>query len=556
MVTEGEKYHGGIVIPSHREGIEGIVRTLTRCAIWVEQLEDKTRWAIFVVINQSTSAWDDVSQSNQATCELLTQLVSGGVISLPHVHPQVAENIAKFWRERARVDIFMIDAFTEGYAPEICTVWIARTLWLQIALRLVDKDGFIMITDADTLPGRTYFTDGLFCFRHNPEIDMLTGPVHVYEGTQDTRHDRIEKIEALWRELLEIPYLPFWENNRWNYIPETVGANMFFRRGIAEKVDSFPPVNGGEDVLFGMKVAAEGFNIRSIRNTAVWTSPRVSTRTEERHWYGQRIGRLESVAQDIHTPYLADGRFLFVKHELWYFFGEYTIHNREKWVWVEMVWTRLQKCWVTIEKEQVENWYDMLKEFEKYPGRVFHPVVRVEIETAIRNAYPQVSLVDGAREILTTHTYIPNTLRLALQAELDTIGRWQTDKNDLIRIEWIFMFFIVLNKIYEFKKLLESEKSCLQNQNLYDHFMHRQKILEFSCERILQNWWSKIITTLAQEEISHIFEQILQENGMLGAIFIKCDVYTRTIGRNLMRMYDIIFLNLIPKFWEISAEQK
>ena len=58
---------------------------------------------------------------------------------------------------------------------------------------------------------------------------------------------------------------------------------MFFRRRVVKKVDSFPPVHGGEDVLFGMKVAAEGFNIHSIRTMAVWTSPRVSTRTHERH---------------------------------------------------------------------------------------------------------------------------------------------------------------------------------------------------------------------------------------------------------------------------------
>ncbi len=273
-----ESYDSVVVIPAYREPVEDVLKTLR--ALDVQRGTASLRYAVFVVINNHSSAPAATVQQNQTLHDALCQ--------------QLEDRGS--W-EKLYGHLFVGDAFSAKYAHPQNNVGHARQIGTAEMLPLLKYESTIHATDADTQVGDEYIVGGREVFNDNI-VGAATGPLEfVSNSPLEETHYRIYKLQMGLR------------NRNLHALHDAgvntalmSGSNMTMRRLAYEQAGGFPAVEGAEDVLLSMGIIRAGWKITSDKRLRVHTSMRTSDRTHPDCGFGQRM---LSAAEYANQPSLA-----------------------------------------------------------------------------------------------------------------------------------------------------------------------------------------------------------------------------------------------------------
>lgn len=301
---EDEVLHAAIVIPSYDEG-DGILPTIEA---WVRQtITSGVRAALFVVVNSSRKSNSKVRESNRLTHELVQAFIEGGE------DPRRFEEDS--WKEfmslrnmiqATRFRLAVIDLWSKGNSPRKCNVGMARDLGAREACKHLADDGFLVMSDADTLPQRRYLHHANLMLKVLPKMAALTGDV-ILEDRRDRGEDErillrdcMNELQVLMQRAARIYYLQKPDRKPFPYLP---GSNMVVTKEAYLSVGGIPHINGAEDTELSRKILRAGHAIRDMADfLEVRTSSRVSLRTDPGHGMGQGIKEASDHQQ---APWLA-----------------------------------------------------------------------------------------------------------------------------------------------------------------------------------------------------------------------------------------------------------
>lgn len=297
-----------VVIPSYQEG-RGLIPSLASVAR--QRGIDLNEIAVFVVVNNTSSAAADVLNSNAETIGIIKDIWAGRIPDGLNdasvvIHGQEYSELESYrYIIKSDLRVVLVDLSTEGHAPDTCNVGVARDIGGRVALDYLSDDGILIATDADTLLAKDYVSGGLKFFQANPSVAAATGPCEAYELWSRTEmHDAVKlgRLEANLKSALSM----YFEE----YVAKSIdknedvvmgGANMAVRASVFREVGGIPRLSGGEDTLFTLGILNRGLAIRAVPDLAVLTQARISLRTDVNAGFGQTMKRMQD-----HGPRYAD----------------------------------------------------------------------------------------------------------------------------------------------------------------------------------------------------------------------------------------------------------
>lgn len=206
---------------------------------------------------------------------------------------------------RDNVRLLIVDASSEESAPEVCNVGIARNIAGDFAnerLKNTTKGkGVIAYIDADARISQQHM---LHILNHFEDEKNLGAGVNrlMFESTEKglniARRDIYAIMEDRIRTVLKILYEATSEKDAVELFdfPLLSGISMQVRSEVFETLGGFAPLNGAEDVTFGLKIHQLGGFGRI--DAMVRVMLRVSDRAEEGHSLGWSvIKQKESMAK-------------------------------------------------------------------------------------------------------------------------------------------------------------------------------------------------------------------------------------------------------------------
>jgi glycosyltransferase involved in cell wall biosynthesis len=306
-----------VVIPAYNEGAQ-IARSLESIA--TQQSLNDMSVAVFVVVNNSRDAAEEVVRANKETIGLIS-LVQGKVPEVDldmdmeiHVLDHLEARSSTLAQQcqvitQSRLNVVLVDLSSPENAPLECNVGYARDIGVKAARPYLKDDSSIYaITDADTTYSATYLVDVLTTFELNPDVSIAkgaSGTVLVVSGNDIDETEKLVTnlraseqigVEQVLNQLLvnmyylfndiEVPY------SRYSSVG---GANIIARASLVDSLDGFQRIPGGEDTDFGIRAASLGFEVQYIESIGVVTDDRASERTDPDSGWGQQISaRLDS----------------------------------------------------------------------------------------------------------------------------------------------------------------------------------------------------------------------------------------------------------------------
>lgn len=291
---DDEKLQAAVVIPSYDEGAN-ILETIDAWRIQMQLYE--VRAALFVVVNNSRKSSREVKDSNKTTFDLLKSLVEKDVKrfkNLPKGRRQVFGKLREDIRQDTKFRMALIDLWSSGNAPEQCNVGLARDTGARVACEYLQDDGFLISSDADTIPSRTYLCDAEAGLKALPDVSALKGGVtlDVPKGDLETaeRISLFEVIQHLERQMRSFVLLQEFQKKERRKFPHLAGSNAVIRKSAYESAGGFPHIRGAEDTELSRNILRQGGKIYQARYALeVKTSVRVSERAEAGHALGQAI---------------------------------------------------------------------------------------------------------------------------------------------------------------------------------------------------------------------------------------------------------------------------
>ncbi|MCX6733464.1 MAG: glycosyltransferase family 2 protein [Candidatus Peregrinibacteria bacterium] len=284
-----------IVIPSYNEG-QDVVETLASIA--TQRNIDDLKVGIFVVVNNARDAVDEVLASNQATMELLLHLQSD-LIPAGLSKRNRALRLVNSWNDIGLLpskhfgaeeviisnhQITLIDLSSEGHAPEICNVGLARDTGMRQAIPCTKENGILVSTDADTILGGEYIRNA-YDLLSKGEYSAVTGPVMLYayldQPLRQIRTQAVVEAENIIGIIMHI-----WiEKNvmhtmKRKWVPGLAGSNTAIKRSEYIASGGIPHINGAEDTSLGLSLVRQGKKIGSDKGLSIFTDARESDRAE------------------------------------------------------------------------------------------------------------------------------------------------------------------------------------------------------------------------------------------------------------------------------------
>lgn len=300
---DDEKLQAAIVIPSYDEGA-GVLPTIRA---WLRQsISSGVRAALFVVVNNSKKSSSDIKDSNRLTHELVESLLKEDMLPSLKLDGEVWQEFSKLKELvlSTRFRLALVDLWSKRHAPDKCNVGMARDVGARVAGQYVRDDGFFVMSDADTTPGRRYLYQAELYLRFNQDIDAIKGDVYV----KDSKDPEAKKRSALMRlsQTLENQMRSFWLDEDFGkferrLFPHLAGSNTVVRKKVYESAGGIPHINGAEDTELSRKILRKGGKIYNAGpRVSVDTSARISLRTEAGHGLGQGI---REVIDYLDTPW-------------------------------------------------------------------------------------------------------------------------------------------------------------------------------------------------------------------------------------------------------------
>lgn len=182
---------------------------------------------------------------------------------------------------------------------EINTVGTSRRLLMDIAAGRLPKDGFIIMTDADTQADKSW----LYAFQklQSEPIDLICGII-----TPDLKGLKTEAKNKLFqnRQYLDLvarleSQLYPQDSDPWPRHSHNSGPNMAIRNTVYKQLGGIPPLACLEDIALYQKTISHGFKVKHSAMPIVTTSCRSSSRvtggfgTQIKTWSGSEIESVE-----------------------------------------------------------------------------------------------------------------------------------------------------------------------------------------------------------------------------------------------------------------------
>lgn len=273
-----------VVVPLYNETVETVVPTLE--AVAVQEDVEALRWAVVLVFNNAADAPEQVIAVNRDTHAQLHALL----------HPDVALDPAHPLHRLHGRTLF-VDAYSPGHAPSVCNVGVARQLGADVAMQLLQEDGLMHCTDADTRLGPKHISSGRQFFAAHPDIAAATGPVEYRCDTpEETAAVQLDRLFWRLRVLRRKLQSPGEDGPKRQRVQLMSGCNMVVRK---RAFPGFQPIAGGEDTRLSMDIIRGGGEIGFSQGFAVQTSSRFSQRTHEQHGAGQWLKRRADMLSDV-----------------------------------------------------------------------------------------------------------------------------------------------------------------------------------------------------------------------------------------------------------------
>jgi hypothetical protein len=283
---------------------EGRVPLKMLASIALQKDVEDTRTAIVLVINHRRSAGPDVAASNARTRALVEAAWAGTVpddlatdetidlfkeLNVPNF-----QALSEALRTRKRIELVLVDMHTEGNAPEVCNVGIARRIGCAQAVTLLKAEGILVCTDADSWLTHEFERTMLDLY-DDPAVQAAAGTVTYMPDLETLNVDKLRDVENALRvaqnivEYTRDPRLmPSETGPSDNMMP---GVLMTMRRGVYEKTGGFDDMPGAEDTALSCKILNAGYHIAD-GEMRLMTPNRVSDRTHENHGLGQAFARI------------------------------------------------------------------------------------------------------------------------------------------------------------------------------------------------------------------------------------------------------------------------
>jgi len=342
-----ERLQAAVVIPSYDEG-DAILPTINA---WVcQSISSEVRMALFVVINNSSKPSSKVKDSNRMTHELMMAFIEGGE------DPRKFEE--KSWQEFTRLKnmirefrfrLALVDLWSKGNAPRKCNVGMARDLGAREACKYLSEDGFLVMTDADTVPQGKYLYHADKILKVSPKVAALKGAVYVKDWCDHEENERIlskdcvNDLQVIMQRAARIYYLQKPDRKPFPHLP---GSNTVVTKEAYLSVGGIPHINGAEDTELSRKILRAGDVIREVGDfLEVQTSSRVSLRTEKGHGLGQAMKEASDYQQiPWQTPVLPFEACLFLETLLESVAFANSRYSSEKSDWKEGIQACLRKA--------------------------------------------------------------------------------------------------------------------------------------------------------------------------------------------------------------------
>ncbi|MFV8226478.1 glycosyltransferase [Christiangramia aquimixticola] len=162
--------------------------------------------------------------------------------------------------------------------PKINSVGASRKLLMDLASARLPENGFIAMTDADTVCDN-YWLDAFLKLQEQP-YDLICGVIkpeltgldkRVKDGIDQTRHylDLVSRLES---ELYPLEFDP------WPRHSHNSGPNMAVRNKVYKAIGGIPPLDCFEDIALYQKVISEGYSVKHAFSPIVTTSCRSKSR--------------------------------------------------------------------------------------------------------------------------------------------------------------------------------------------------------------------------------------------------------------------------------------
>ena len=156
----------------------------------------------------------------------------------------------------------------------------ARRILMNLSSeRLIHNNGWIITTDADTLPKSNWLHNTL---RHAENIDMVCGKIFV--NTENLNKNALKLLKAkqkyrLLKNAMEC-HLIINQKNKYTGHKDYSGPSLAIRKHVYLAVNGIPPIHFLEDIELYKRVKSAGYTIAHDDDVEVETSGRLVSKTD------------------------------------------------------------------------------------------------------------------------------------------------------------------------------------------------------------------------------------------------------------------------------------
>lgn len=297
------QYDLALALPAYNEG-RGVMAMLHSMAAQ-EGIADDVRMLIAVVVNQAKDSPADVTAGNILTHKLVTALWNGtppegfaddATISIfPEMNLPWFQVTVEAMQTRRRIEVILVDMYTEAHAPDRCNVGIARRAGCETVIPLLKPGGILITSDADSWAGPRLAQELVAAYA-DPSVMAVTGTVTNMPTYETSNVDRLREVEIQLRSAQILAYRilhprAHTEREGREHDAMMPGAFMTMRPEVYAAAGGFDDAAGAEDTALSLRILRLGHTIHRKRDAEIFTLSRVSLRTHEDNGLGQAIAR-------------------------------------------------------------------------------------------------------------------------------------------------------------------------------------------------------------------------------------------------------------------------